>query len=116
MTLKRTISASLSQTRRPLAAIVSPIRRINSATPSDSDPVMDGSASSGSSSSYARGDHVHPSDTSKLNAPSGGTAGQVLKKTSNGVEWGDEVFIAVYGTATSAQIDAAYQAGHLCVC
>ena len=56
-------------------------------------------------------------DTYTINGlPSGGTAGQVLKKTANGVEWGDEVFIAVYGTATSAQIEAAYQAGCLCVC
>lgn len=30
-----------------------------------SDPAMDGVASAGSSSSYAKGDHVHPSDTTK---------------------------------------------------
>ena len=28
-------------------------------------PSMDGTASAGSSASFARGDHVHPSDTSK---------------------------------------------------
>lgn len=38
------------------------------AKPSDSSPLMDGTASAGSSSKYARGDHVHPSDTSKANA------------------------------------------------
>lgn len=30
-----------------------------------SDPAMDGTASAGSSANYARGDHVHPSDTTK---------------------------------------------------
>ena len=32
---------------------------------SDSNPAMDGTASPGSSGSWARGDHVHPSDTNK---------------------------------------------------
>ena len=40
------------------------------AKPSDSSPLMDGTASAGSSSKYARGDHVHPSDTSKANVAS----------------------------------------------
>ena len=35
------------------------------AKPSDASPQMDGTASAGSSALYARGDHVHPSDTSK---------------------------------------------------
>ena len=34
--------------------------------PYTSSPAMDGTASAGSSSNYSRGDHVHPSDTSKL--------------------------------------------------
>ena len=33
---------------------------------SDSDPLMDGTADPGSSDDYSRADHVHPSDTSKL--------------------------------------------------
>jgi len=33
----------------------------------NSNPAMDGTAYSGSSDDYARGDHVHPSDTSKAN-------------------------------------------------
>ena len=33
---------------------------------STSAPVMDGTAAAGTSAAYARGDHVHPSDTSKL--------------------------------------------------
>lgn len=35
------------------------------AKPSSANPQMDGTASAGSSALYARGDHVHPSDTSK---------------------------------------------------
>ena len=35
------------------------------AKPSSANPQMDGTASAGSSALYARGDHVHPSDTAK---------------------------------------------------
>ena len=35
------------------------------AKPSSAAPQMDGTASAGSSALYARGDHVHPSDTAK---------------------------------------------------
>lgn len=35
---------------------------------STSNPVMDGTAAAGTSTDYARADHVHPSDTSKQNA------------------------------------------------
>jgi hypothetical protein len=35
-------------------------------SPSDDNPLMDGSASPGSSADYARADHVHPSDSSKI--------------------------------------------------
>jgi hypothetical protein len=41
-------------------------------SPSNAAPAMDGTAAPGSSALYARGDHVHPSDTSRL-ALSGGT-------------------------------------------
>lgn len=40
----------------------------------DSDPAMDGTASAGSSTAYARGDHVHPSDTSRLATDGDGSA------------------------------------------
>lgn len=36
-----------------------------SPTPYASNPAMDGTASAGSSSNYARGDHIHPTDTSR---------------------------------------------------
>lgn len=62
-------------------------------------PAMDGTASHGSSANFARADHVHPTDTSRAAAadvhsiPSGGSTGQVLKKTSGtdyAVEWANE--------------------------
>ena len=37
-------------------------------SPYASDPAMDGTASAGSSDDYARGDHVHPTDTSRAAA------------------------------------------------
>ena len=45
--------------------------------PSSSDPLMDGTASAGSSSDYARGDHVHPTDTSRAPAGLGITGASV---------------------------------------
>ena len=39
---------------------------LTSPAPSTSTPAMNGTASAGSSANYSRGDHVHPSDTSKL--------------------------------------------------
>ena len=41
---------------------------IGSATPSDDTPVMDGAGDPGSSTNYARGDHQHPTDTSRAAA------------------------------------------------
>lgn len=37
----------------------------SSVSPYTSNPAMDGTASAGSSDNYARGDHVHPTDTSR---------------------------------------------------
>ena len=39
----------------------------SSVSPYTSNPAMDGTASAGSSNDYSRGDHVHPSDTNKVN-------------------------------------------------
>lgn len=44
---------------------------LTSPAPSNTNPSMDGVASSGSSLLYSRGDHVHPADTSKLDKASG---------------------------------------------
>lgn len=48
---------------------------------SDNNPAMDGTASPGSSGNWARGDHVHPSDTSKQNKI---TASGILKGNGSG--------------------------------
>lgn len=37
-------------------------------SPSDNNPVMDGTAAPGTSTLYSRGDHVHPTDTSRASA------------------------------------------------
>jgi hypothetical protein len=73
--------------------------------PSDGDPVMDGAiASAGTSKKYSRADHVHPSDTSKLNVSS---APMVLRLEPNwqGGTTTDQFYL--YG-ATIAEIVAAH--------
>ena len=53
--------------------------------PSDSAPLMDGTAAAGSSESYARADHVHPTDTSRLAANQGAAnAGKFLVVGNDG--------------------------------
>lgn len=41
------------------------------ATASTSTPLMDGTAATGTSTAFARGDHVHPSDTTKVDKVNG---------------------------------------------
>ena len=48
-----------------------------SANPSDSTPLMDGVGSAGTGGNYARGDHVHPSDTSRLPLTGGQISGDL---------------------------------------
>ena len=54
----------------------------SSVTPSSSTPAMDGTASAGSSTDYARGDHVHPTDTSRQAALVSGTNIKTVNNTS----------------------------------
>ena len=66
------------------------------AAPSSANPQMDGTASAGSSALYARGDHVHPSDTSKVDKVSGkGLSSNdftdALKSKLDGVDAGAQV-------------------------
>ena len=49
-----------------------------------SNPAMDGTASAGSSTSWAKGDHVHPTDTSRMAANLKGAANGVAELDSNG--------------------------------
>ena len=49
-----------------------------SALPSDLTPNMDGVGSAGSGGNYSRGDHVHPSDTTKLDKAGGTISGNLI--------------------------------------
>jgi len=53
-------------------------------TPYASAPVMDGVASTGGSANWARGDHVHPTDTSRMAALLKGAANGVAELDANG--------------------------------
>lgn len=55
---------------------------------STSTPLMDGTASVGTSSAYSRGDHVHPSDTSKLSTSGGVLTGTVYLDSGANLEFG----------------------------
>lgn len=46
---------------------------LTSSSPTSTTPLMDGSADVGTENTYARGDHVHPSDTSKQDVLTAGT-------------------------------------------
>lgn len=129
-----------------------------------SNPEMNGVASAGSSSNYAKGDHVHPTDTSRqanitasgilkgngsgtITAAVAGTdyqtpltagtdyqtplpsqsgnSGKFLTTDGSALSWGtpsgggggdSNIFVATYGTTTTADVEAAYQAGKLIYC
>ena len=55
---------------------------LGSVSPSGSNPLMDGTASAGSATTYSRGDHVHPHDTSKWDVPVSGTDIKTINSTS----------------------------------
>ena len=55
-----------------------------SQTPYTNTPSMDGTGSAGSSSAWARGDHVHPSDTTKTDKVSGAVDGHLAALNSSG--------------------------------
>src|SRR5215831_13578287 len=47
------------------AFVAAAVTAVSGVTPSNAVPLMDGNAASGTSTLYSRGDHVHPSDTSR---------------------------------------------------
>lgn len=78
------------------AAAAAPVQSVNGQTgavtitvpaaASSGTPAMDGTASRGSSTQYARSDHVHPTDTSRLAANQGtANAGKFMVVGSDGV-------------------------------
>lgn len=52
-----------------------------SSNPSDATPLMDGVGAAGTGGNYSRGDHVHPSDTSKMDTAGGTFTGRVKNTT-----------------------------------
>lgn len=63
-----TAAAGTSSTQIATTAFVMSAIGSSGLTPSSTDPLMDGTATSGTSVEYARGDHVHPTDTSRAAA------------------------------------------------
>ena len=61
------------------AATPAAVKAVKDAIPAayTSTPAMDGVGSAGSSAAYAKGDHVHPSDTSKLSLSGGTMTGNI---------------------------------------
>lgn len=57
--------------------IVDKVVDITMPVASDTNPVMDGTAAIGASAKFARADHVHPSDTSKLDKAGGTMSGAI---------------------------------------
>ncbi|WP_405323272.1 hypothetical protein [Fibrobacter sp.] len=79
-------------------------------TPSETNPLMDGTASPGSADAYSRGDHVHPSDTSKADKVVGAANGNFAGLTSSGNLTDSGFSSASFATAAQgAKADTAYQ-------
>ena len=79
-------------------------------SPSGTNPLMDGEASPGSSAAYSRGDHVHPSDTSKADKVVGAANGHFAGLTSSGNLTDSGYSNASFATAAQgAKADTAYQ-------
>ena len=60
------------------------INGLNIPAPGSTTPVMDSTGATGSSTDYARADHVHPSDSSKADKVTGGTSGNLVALDGNG--------------------------------
>ena len=86
-------------------------------TPSDTPPLMDGTAATGSSTNYAREGHVHPTDTSRYDASN--PAGYISDAVSDAFSYGRhanawaQVLPLSGGTLTGALVLAADPAGPL---
>lgn len=73
------------------------------ATPSETLPLMDGEVSVGEENAYARGDHRHPSDTSKQDVI------EDLEQIRSGAEKGDTAYQKPSGGIPSTDMDQAVQ-------
>lgn len=72
-------------------------------SPSSTTPAMDGTAATGSETAYARGDHVHPSDTSKLDLSGGEMSGDIDMMDSQ-IKFRGGIYGAVFGQANGARV------------
>lgn len=75
----------------------------SSAVPSSTTPVMDGTASIGSETTYARGDHVHPHDTSKVDV-AGDTMTGTLKVID--VNSATDTYKEIWSDVTTTEVKA----------
>jgi hypothetical protein len=80
-------------------------------TPSNTNPVMDGIAAPGALTTYSRGDHVHPTDTSRAPLASPAFTGNPTAPTptvgDNDTSIATTAFVNAQGYGTVAYIDAA---------
>jgi hypothetical protein len=72
-------------------------------TPSTATPAMDGTGAAGTSAAFARGDHVHPTDTSRMAA---NATGEDIPANSSGGSSIDEALRDIGTTAGQAATDA----------
>ena len=66
-----------------LTALQQQVNAISAASPSNTNPLMDSTATPGTSALYARGDHVHPTDTSRASVTALNTLSQAVAAKSN---------------------------------
>ena len=85
---------------------------IGSATPSDATPEMDGEGAPGSSVSYARGDHQHPTDTSRASATA--LADEVTARTNKDLSLDGDIAAVdakIHFSASNPLMDGSATAG-----
>lgn len=80
--------------------------------PSSTSPAMDGTAAAGSSTDYARADHVHPSDTNKADVSAIPTATSDLTNDSGFVTLASTIFGAPETLANGSDLDTLTTVGH----
>lgn len=108
--LVTSISSDSTDTQIPTAAAVWSARP-SVPTASTTNPLMDGTASYGSGTSYAREDHVHPTDTTRQ--PTGNYATLTASATQNGKVNPNQASAAVSSITTSSYTLSNSDAGKL---
>jgi hypothetical protein len=78
-----TAAADTNTTQIATTAYVDRAVSLTGETPSNAAPLMDGVAAAGTSDLYARGDHIHPSDTAKANVTHTHAQGDITNLTTD---------------------------------